>query len=145
MKRALGALNSSGQTAVRALSSIYKTEPQMFREQDFFLNCVCEIETSLAPTELLHLCQSIEIALGREATFRYGPRTMDIDILLYDNLELATVELAIPHPWLTRRNFALIPLHEIAPNLVIGGKKLEYWLDLCKDQEVTPVGKIEIS
>jgi 2-amino-4-hydroxy-6-hydroxymethyldihydropteridine diphosphokinase len=142
---AIAAINACNLTAIKNLSSVYETEPQLFAEQNLFLNCVCEIETSMRPGELLHFCKSVEVTLGRRTTFKYGPRVIDIDILLYDDLELATPELSIPHPLLTRRNFALAPLREVAPDIIVCGSGLEHWLDLCKDQAVTPIGKIEIN
>jgi 2-amino-4-hydroxy-6-hydroxymethyldihydropteridine diphosphokinase len=144
LTRALLALGGDAEISMGKISSIYQTEPQNFTEQASFFNCVCEIETSLSPIQLLRFCKSVEISLGRVVTFKYGPRIIDIDILLYDDLKLATSELSIPHPELVHRNFALVPLHEIAPDLVVNGNKLEYWLNSCRAQSVTFAGKIEI-
>ena len=103
---------------VDALSSLYETEPWGLREQPPFLNAACCVRTTLAPTDLLHELQRIEAALGRERIERWGPRTVDLDMLLYDGLVLDTPELTLPHPLLAERAFVLVPLAEIAPNLV---------------------------
>lgn len=100
------------------LSSIYETEPVGYLDQPRFLNMVCAAETRLSPQELLTYLKSQEIELGRQASFRNGPRTIDIDILLYDKLCLQEMHLVIPHPRMQERAFVLIPLVEIAPELV---------------------------
>ncbi len=104
-------------TVVRT-SSIYETEPVGFLAQPKFLNAVCEIDTSIPPVQLLVLLKGIEAALGRTISFRDAPRTMDIDMLLYDDIELTTRELVIPHPRLQERAFVLAPLAELNPTLV---------------------------
>jgi len=102
---------------VRA-SSIFETEPWGFQEQPPFLNQVLEMDTALFPPQtLLVFVKTLEIKLGREQTFHYGPRLIDIDILLYDMLMMDTPDLIIPHPQLPDRAFVLVPLAEIAPNL----------------------------
>ncbi len=99
-------------------SSIYETEPWGFEDQPKFLNQVIEIKTGLDPMDLLDFLKDIESAMGREKTFRYGPRKIDLDILFYDDLVYASDTLTIPHPFLHERAFVLIPLDEIAPGLV---------------------------
>ncbi|MDR2721208.1 MAG: 2-amino-4-hydroxy-6-hydroxymethyldihydropteridine diphosphokinase [Puniceicoccales bacterium] len=143
LRRTLGLLPKNQAIDMIKLSSIYQTAPQNFTEQENFLNCVCEIKTTLDPIQLLHFCKSIERKLGRQTTFRYGPRLIDIDILLYDDLTLTTAELSIPHPELVRRNFALTPLNEIATDLIVCDKPLAHWMALCKDQQVALIGKLE--
>ena len=97
------------------VSSLYCTEPIGYTDQDEFVNAVVEIETGLSPDELLRQCRSIEDELGRVRTVRWGPRTIDVDILLYGTLMIETPELTIPHPLLHSRRFVLVPLCEIAP------------------------------
>ena len=99
-------------------SGIYETEPWGYLEQPAFLNQVLEIETSLSPAGLLVFLKRLEANLGRQATFRYGPRLIDLDILLYDQLVLNQPDLVIPHPQLAERAFVLVPLAELNPNLV---------------------------
>lgn len=107
-------------TGVRIVkvSSLYYTEPVGYREQDDFLNAVAEIETDRSPDGLLALCRSVEDRLGRTRTLRWGPRTVDLDILLYGDASMDTPELAIPHPRMAERKFVLAPLAEIAPDAV---------------------------
>ena len=99
-------------------SSIYESEPVGFQEQEPFLNMVCHVTTELLPLELLDTIQRIEIQLGRTRTFRNGPRTIDIDILLYGGHSIHTERLDVPHPRMSKRAFVLLPLAEIAPDVV---------------------------
>jgi 2-amino-4-hydroxy-6-hydroxymethyldihydropteridine diphosphokinase len=99
------------------VSSIYETEPIGLREQRWFLNLVAEFETELFPRQLLHRLQKIEQDLGRRRTVVNGPRTIDIDILLYGNSAVHTEELEIPHPRYCERRFTLAPLAELNPDL----------------------------
>lgn len=99
-------------------SSIYETIPWGYSDQPAFLNQVVKASTTIDPFDLLGFLKDIEVSMGRQETFRYGPRLIDIDILFYDQLILATPNLTIPHPWISERAFVLIPLAEIAPDLV---------------------------
>ena len=107
--------------ALRCTSSIYETEPVDHTDQGWFLNCVAEVSTTLDPVALLRKLQKIESQLGRERTIPKGPRTIDIDILLYGDLVLASDVLTLPHPRIFERRFVLEPLHEIAPALRLPG------------------------
>jgi 2-amino-4-hydroxy-6-hydroxymethyldihydropteridine diphosphokinase len=100
------------------MSSVYETEPVGYEEQPLFLNLVCRIATNLSPDELLHLAKDIETRMGRIPSFANAPRIIDIDILFYDDTVMETQNLTIPHPRLQDRAFALIPLAEIAPDLI---------------------------
>jgi 2-amino-4-hydroxy-6-hydroxymethyldihydropteridine diphosphokinase len=103
---------------IKRLSSIYESEPMgPLTDQPDFLNAVAELETTLEPRELLAHCQAVEKALGRKRQIPKGPRTVDLDLLLIDQLVLHGPELILPHPELTRRAFVLEPLLEIAPAL----------------------------
>ena len=108
----------SQKAKLEKLSSIYETEPVGYREQPFFLNLVCRVAVHLNPEELLRLAKDIETRMGRIPSFLNSPRPIDIDILFYDNKIIKTQNLTIPHPRLTERAFVLIPLAEIAPELV---------------------------
>ena len=101
---------------VLAQSLIYETAPWGFREQPDFLNQVIAAQTNLSPHELLAYLKDIEIRLGRRPTFRNGPRTVDLDILFYDDLVIDEHHLIIPHPRLEQRAFVLVPLMDIAPD-----------------------------
>jgi len=103
---------------VEKVSSIYDTEPLGNIEQPRFLNLVCQVYTRLAPVELLTLAKGIEKKMGRVLDKSNTPRPIDIDILFYGDRAIETPELVIPHPRLAERAFALIPLAEIAPDLV---------------------------
>ena len=100
------------------VSSTYETEPVGYKEQPLFLNLVCRITTNLLPEELFHLDKDIEAKMGRIPSFPNAPRIIDIDILFYEDKIMETPNLTIPHPRLHDRAFVLIPLAEIAPDLV---------------------------
>jgi len=102
---------------LQRLSSCYETEPVGFREQAWFLNLVAEYETTLFPRQLLRRLQKVELELGRRRDVVNGPRTIDIDILLYGSAVIHTVELTIPHPRYHERRFVLEPLAELSPQL----------------------------
>lgn len=104
--------------AIDAISSIYETEPWGYVDQPRFLNTVCGGETDLAPQDLLGAVKAIETEVGREPTFRYGPRAIDIDILLYGATVIDQADVSIPHAHLHERDFVLAPLNEIAPEVV---------------------------
>ena len=101
-----------------AKSSFFKTKPIGYTSQDWFVNGVIKIETDLEPLELLRLLKDTESRLGRKETFRWGPRAIDLDILLFDEQEIQMEELQIPHPLLQERQFVLIPLAEIDRSLI---------------------------
>ena len=105
-------------TEVVQVSSIIETEPVGVREQGRFLNGVAELETALGPEELLDALKEIERDLGRVRTERWGPRTIDLDILLYDNKVIRAQALQVPHPLMCEREFVLAPLAEIAPDVI---------------------------
>ena len=101
-----------------ARSSLFNTRPIGYTDQDWFLNGVIKIETDLEPIDLFRMLKAIEIRLGREETFRGGPRVIDLDLLLFDDQRIETEELQVPHPRFHERQFVLIPLAEIYPNLI---------------------------
>ena len=102
------------QMTIEQVSSCYETAPVGYTEQPAFINIACRASTELAPHELLRFVKQVEQRMGRLATFRYGPRLIDVDILLYDDLMLDAPELTIPHPLMAERAFVLVPLAEIA-------------------------------
>lgn len=109
-------------------SSYYETDPVGYLDQDIFLNQVLGLDTEMTPFELLRLCQSIELELKRERIIRWGPRTIDVDILCYEGEESNVDELILPHPRMTERAFVIVPLSEIAPDLIINNKKVSDWI-----------------
>jgi 2-amino-4-hydroxy-6-hydroxymethyldihydropteridine diphosphokinase len=111
---------------VNAASSVYETDPWGPIEQGRYLNQVVRGTTELAPHDLLRKLHDIELSLGRDRSReqRYGPRTIDLDILIYDDLALREADLEIPHPRMMERAFVLIPLAEIAPDLAVRGVRV---------------------
>lgn len=114
MERAIGRLKALGHVA--AISSYYETEPVEFTNQALFLNCTVALETELSPSDLIGSVLDIERSLGRERLQKKGPRTIDIDIVLYGDQVLNSAELTVPHPAMAQRRFVLQPLAEIAPD-----------------------------
>jgi 2-amino-4-hydroxy-6-hydroxymethyldihydropteridine diphosphokinase len=108
-------LLASPELRIKRTSSTYETEPQDLRHQPWFLNLVIEIETTLFPMQLLGRIQRIERELGRQRTVPKGPRTIDIDIILFGSFIIDTPQLQVPHPRMTARRFVLEPLAELAP------------------------------
>lgn len=142
LRRTCQALEQSG-IRLERISSLYKTAPVDFLEQDWFLNAVLEIKTTLAPLALLRETQRMEQQLGRRREQPKGPRSIDIDILLYEELILNLPELALPHPRLCHRRFVLEPLREIAPSLRLPHKPetvQEFWQRL---QDSSSVERLE--
>lgn len=133
LKEAISALEGPAIKVIK-VSRIYETEPWGKEDQPLFWNQVIEIETILEPLELLHVCQDIELRLGRVRKEQWGSRTIDIDLLIYDNIVSDTEELRLPHPYLEERAFVLAPLREIAPKLILpSGRSIN---------EVEGVGKV---
>ena len=131
LKQAISSL--SPQMIVKKKSKVYETPPWGYEDQPKFLNQVLKAETYVEPLPLLRHLKRLEIALGRKATFRNGPRLIDIDILFYDDLILETSDLVIPHPRLHERGFVLLPLMDIAPDLVhpVKNKSIREMVAFC--------------
>jgi len=128
-------------------SSVYESEPWGKSGQAWFLNQVTMIESSLFPDELLSTVQAIEDALGRDRREKWGPRSLDIDILAMGSLRIQRSNLQIPHPLLAERRFVLVPLHEIAPDLLIPGKNqtVTHLLRDCMDTgRVNRIGEMRV-
>ncbi len=123
LTEAVERLSAAGLPPVTA-SSIFETEPQGRRDQDWFLNCVVAIETEWSPTEILACARRIETVMGRRRLRHWGPRTIDIDILVYGDAVMRTPQLTLPHPRLHERAFALVPLAMLAPHLELPGHGL---------------------
>ena len=115
--RALDILSQSDGIKATKVSSFYETEPIGYEDQDWFINAVVQIETTFSPEELLSAFKKVEQIMGRKNTIRWGPRKIDLDLLMYDQLCFESPGLVIPHPRLHERSFVLVPLAEIAPDL----------------------------
>ena len=131
LKAAMAALPP--QMEVKARSRVYETPPWGYANQEKFLNQVLQVQTYLKPEQLLKHLKRLEVALGREASFQNGPRLIDIDILFYDDLVFESPIVTIPHPRLHERAFVLLPLMDIAPDLVhpVNKKSVREMAELC--------------
>lgn len=117
LKTAVRLLMEHPSVEVTAISSLYETDPVGFTDQESFLNMVVRLETPLPALELLDICQEIERKLNRERLVRWGPRTIDLDILIYNRDNVESERLTVPHPRMHERAFVLIPLLEVNPAL----------------------------
>jgi 2-amino-4-hydroxy-6-hydroxymethyldihydropteridine diphosphokinase len=137
LRAARAALAAQG-IEVSASSSVYETAPQgEVREQPDFLNACLRIETELGPEQLLDVCKRVERELGRRRGARHGPRPIDVDVLLLDELEHRSERLTVPHPELTRRRFVLEPLLELDPDLELpDGTRIAVAVDAVAEQRV---------
>lgn len=126
LDRAIGLLCDGKEVRLKARSSDYLTPPWGFKYQPPFINLCIVAETELPPRDLLERAQEVELTLGRDRAHekRNGPRTADIDILAYDDLAVDEPNLTLPHPRLFERAFVLVPLAEIAPDRIVGGRKI---------------------
>ena len=115
IQAAVDRLQAHPEITVRQVSSLFETEPLEYPDQSWFINGAAELETTLAPEELLDVLLGVEAELHRERTVRFGPRTIDLDLLLYDDRIINTARLQVPHLRLHARPFVLIPLGAIAP------------------------------
>lgn len=129
-------LKASEDIEVTAVSSFYETEPVGYEDQDWFLNVVVEIVTTLEPLELLKYCQHIENELKRVRVIRWGPRTIDVDILLYEDFTSDSEILSVPHPRMTERAFAMVPLYEINKALVINNEDIKDIIENLKGEVI---------
>lgn len=136
LRKAVNLLAAHEGIQVCNISSIYATAPIGYTEQPEFLNIVLQVQTSLQPEDLLTVCRSVEQQLKRVRDVRWGPRTIDIDILLYENSQVHTPELTIPHPLMLQRLFVLLPLTEVAPDLRFQGIKINKYISKIQDQHV---------
>lgn len=127
--------NTKGVTLLRA-SRLYRTRPWGIREQGWFINQCLEITTTLTPFQLLHTANAIERRLGRKRWVRFGPRTLDMDLLIMQDIYLKTPRLQLPHPEMLKRAFVLIPLVEIAPDFKIFGRSVSEYARFCDSRGV---------
>ena len=122
------------------VSSVYDTAPWGYTRQDNFYNIVCEVETSLTPNALLGVCLGIEAAMGRVRQFKNGPRIIDLDVLLYEGVEMQSAELTIPHPFIGERDFVLVPFAELYHNACAYGfdysQQYHFWAEKTSAKKV---------
>jgi 2-amino-4-hydroxy-6-hydroxymethyldihydropteridine diphosphokinase len=134
ISRACEALRQAGLEALR-LSPFYRTSPWGRIDQPDFVNACAIAKTRLTPHQLLSLTRSLEEAAGRERGPIWGPRILDIDLLSYEDIVLTTPELTLPHPRLLERAFVLVPLHDLAPDLIVSGHSIREALAALGPQE----------
>ena len=137
--KAVECISRNSNINITKQSSYYETEPWGKTDQESFINICLEMETDLSPVQLLDEMQKIEASNGRTREVHWGPRTIDIDILLYGELKIKNEILTIPHMRMTERLFVLIPLREINKDIVINYKKIDEYLNEIEDQGVKKV------
>jgi 2-amino-4-hydroxy-6-hydroxymethyldihydropteridine diphosphokinase len=127
MARALKLLDAREDVGIRMVSRLYRTPPWGKTDQEWFHNACALVETSLDPHELLQVCLDIEVQLDRIRTDRWGPRTIDLDVLLHGDFLSSQADLTVPHPRMTERAFVMVPLADIAPKAVINLQSVADW------------------
>ena len=137
VRDAIAAIGALPDTSLTAASSLYRTAPVGYLDQPDFINAVAAIESVLAPHVLLDALHEIEQRFGRERSFKDAPRTLDLDMLLYDQCIIDDTTLTVPHPRMHERAFVLAPLVEIAPDCIIPGRGPAHtWLARYADQAI---------
>ena len=122
---AMRLLQASEKIQLTAVSSLYETPPWGKLDQPAFINAAAAVKTELAPLELLQICQSIEKQLGRQRHEHWGARTIDVDMLYIPGVTMDEEALKLPHPYMLQRSFVLVPLAEVAGDMVIAGKNVK--------------------
>jgi dihydropteroate synthase len=139
LRRAMRAIAGEPGIELTAVSRLYRTAPWGKTDQDWFVNACALARTNLKPEALLERVKRLEVELGRKPAERWGPRVIDIDLIAYDNITLETERLTLPHPELFNRGFVLVPLAEIAPDLVIGGDRVGEAAARFRAEQVWPL------
>lgn len=132
---------------IRKISSLYSSKAWGNTKQADFVNQLIEIETEIPPMELLYILQDIEIKMGRQRKEKWGPRVIDLDIILYGNEILDSLELKIPHPYIRERLFVLVPLQEINPEIIFpddGAKIKEVLVRVLAQNKANQIQKIHL-
>ena len=137
LREAIAMLANDEHIIISDVSSVYETDPVGFNDQGKFLNIAAKVSTEYSAYELLKKCQQIELVLGRKRIVRWGPRTIDLDILLFNKENIETENLSVPHPRMQERAFVIIPLVEIEPNIKLPAidRPLKVILEDISDKE----------
>ncbi len=141
MAAALRLIDARADTRIAAVSRLYRTPPWGITDQPFFFNACAAIETTLAPREVLDLCLDTERAFKRERRERWGPRTLDLDVLDYDGMPYEDAALTLPHPRVSERAFVIVPLADIAPELRFGERTVAEWAAQVDRDGVEPASE----
>lgn len=136
--RAVALLTEKGDIRLVAESRLYRTAPWGVVDQDWFVNACIAVATHLDPHALLQRCLDVETAMKRVRTRHWGPRVIDVDVLVCRNVTLNGPDLTLPHPRITERAFVLVPLAEIAPDQEINGRTVSDWLAHSETNDVVP-------
>jgi len=139
IRRAIDLLTRDDGIRLLATSRLYRTAPWGGVAQDWFVNACIAVATSLAPRDLLARCLAVEDTMKRVRIERWGPRVIDVDLLIYRGVTMHEASLTLPHPRITERAFVLAPLRDIAPGLEIDGHPLDDWLARLDASDVTPI------
>lgn len=141
MAQALRLIDEDADCRVTAVSKLYRTSPWGKTDQADFYNCCALVATCLDPVALLERCLVIELGMKRVRVERWGPRTIDIDVLTYGDVELRSERLEVPHPRITERAFVIVPLADIAADMMIKGRAVSQWLFSLDTTGITEANK----
>ena len=144
LKEACKIISDNPNINIVKISKIYKTKAWGYTNQDDFLNICIEVDTNLSPEELLEVCHEVENKLNRVRVIRWGPRTIDVDILFFNNIISTDENLTLPHPRIKERAFVLIPLMDLNKELVIDNKTISYYLSNLEKEELKQVEEVDI-
>lgn len=139
--RAIALLTGREDVQLSRRSRDYRTPPWGKTDQDWFVNACISVDTSLDPHALLRRCLDVEEAMGRKRAEKWGPRIIDLDVLVFGDVMLDEAELTLPHPQITKRAFVLAPLADVAPDLVIEGRSVAQWLSAIDREGIDPIEK----
>lgn len=142
LRAAAEAIAAFPETRIVARSAIYRTPPWGKTDQDWFANAALGIDTALTPEALLDACLAAEAVLGRVRLERWGPRIIDIDVLLHGHSRVTTDRLMLPHPAMHERAFVLIPLRDVAPGIEIAGERIDHLIARLDRTGIAPAGSL---
>lgn len=144
LKEACKIISDNPNINIVKISKVYKTKAWGYTNQDDFLNICIEVDTNLSPEELLEVCHEVENKLNRVRVIRWGPRTIDVDILFFNNIISTDENLILPHPRIKERAFVLIPLMDLNKELAIDNKTISYYLSNLEKEELKQVEEVDM-